>query len=212
MMNLASTALIMIDFQRDFCEPGGYIGEMVGSMDWVKPTLLKAADLLAWARLRKLLIVHTMECYEPDLSNCSEYKLARSKRAGAEIGSFGPLGRFLIKGEYGSEIVSSLAPREGELIIEKSSYSAFSRTNLLDLLRLEGIKALIIAGVTADVCVHSTLRQAVDEDFECFYIADCISTPDASIRNSCEKMILTEGGIWGHLMNLDQLLDLADLR
>jgi nicotinamidase-related amidase len=199
------TALLMIDFQRDFCAPGGYSDRFAG-LDWVRPIIAPAARLLEAARRAGLLVVHTREGYAPDLSDCSPQKRARSRKAGSEIGSEGPMGRLLIRGEYGHDIIDELAPRKGELVIDKASYGAFCGTNLELILRGKGIDTLVFAGVTADVCVHTTLREAYDRWFNCCYVADAISCFDPGIRRACEKMIEEEGGIWGTLTNVDQML------
>ena len=116
------------------------------------------------------------------------------------------MGRLLIRGEHGHDIIDELAPIEGEIVVDKASYGAFCGTNLERILRGRGIDTLVFAGVTADVCVHTTLREAYDRWFNCFYVADAISCFDPEIRRACEKMIEEEGGIWGTLTSVDQML------
>ena len=198
------TALVMIDFQRDFCERGGY-ADHAGGIGWVRPILPKARRLLDAARRARLLVVHTREGYAPDLSDCDPAKLARSRRGGCEIGRDGPLGRLLIRGERGHGIVDALAPRRGEIVIDKSTYGAFCRTDLEERLRARGVERLAIAGVTADVCVHTTLREATDRGFTCDYVRDAISTFDPEIRRACERMVGVEGGIWGRVVTVAKL-------
>ena len=198
-------ALMMIDFQRDFCAAGGYSDRFAG-LDWVVPILAPARRLLEGARRAEHLVVHTREGYAADLSDCSPAKLRRSRNAGAEIGSPGPLGRLLIRGEYGHDIVDELQPIAGEIVIDKASYGAFCGTNLEAMLRSRGVDTLVFAGVTADVCVHTTLREAYDRWFECHYVADAISCFDPEIRRACEKMISEEGGIWGALTSVAEVL------
>lgn len=193
-----STALLLIDFQRDFCAPGGY-ADLCGGLDWVASILPNAQRLLAAARAAGLMVVHTREGYAPDLSDCDPQKLARSRRAGAEIGSRGPLGRLLIRGEYGHDFIDALQPEASEVVIDKATYGAFCRTDLEQQLRARGITTLAICGVTADVCVHTTLREATDRGFACLYVRDAISTFDPEVRAMCERMVLVEGGIWGAL-------------
>lgn len=199
------SALLMIDFQRDFCAEGGYSDRFAG-LDWVKPILAPARRLLHAARRAGHLVVHTREGYAPDLSDCSPAKLARSRNAGSEIGTVGPMGRLLIRGEYGHDIIDSLQPLPGEIVVDKASYGAFCGTNLESMLRARNVDTLVFAGVTADVCVHTTLREAYDRWFACFYVKDAISCFDPEIRRACEKMIEEEGGIWGTLTSVDEMI------
>lgn len=194
----------MIDFQRDFCAEGGY-ADQCGSVDWAREIIPAAQRLLAAARRAKVFIVHTREGYAPDLSDCSPPKLARSRKAGAEIGSPGPLGRLLIRGEYGHDFVDELTPLPGELVIDKATYGAFCHSALEEELRRRNIVQCAVAGVTADVCVHTTLREATDRGFHCLYVRDAISTFDAKLRAACEEMVNMEGGVWGELVTVDEL-------
>jgi biuret amidohydrolase len=202
---MGGTALMMIDFQRDFCAPGGYADRFAG-LDWVRPILGPARRLLEAARAAGHLVVHTREGYAPDLSDCSPGKLARSRKAGSEIGSPGPMGRLLIRGEYGHQTIDELAPIAGELIVDKATYGAFTATNCEQLLRARAIDTLVLAGVTADVCVHTTLREATDRWFQCHYVTDAISCPDPTLRRACEKMVTEEGGVWGALTTVEEVV------
>jgi nicotinamidase-related amidase len=199
------TALLMIDFQRDFCAEGGYSDRLAG-LEWVRPILAPARRLLHAARQAGHLVVHTREGYAADLSDCSPGKLLRSRKAGSEIGTLGPMGRLLIRGEHGHDIIDGLKPLPGEIVIDKASYGAFCGTNLEPMLRARGIDTLVFSGVTADVCVHTTLREAYDRWFSCCYVRDAISCFDPEIRHACEKMIEEEGGIWGVLTNVDEII------
>jgi nicotinamidase-related amidase len=201
----SSTALLMIDFQRDFCAAGGYSDRFAG-LEWVKPIIAPARRLLEAARAAGHLVVHTREGYAADLSDCSPAKLARSRAAGSEIGTRGPMGRLLIRGEHGHDIIDELAPVADEIVVDKASYGAFCGTNLERILRGRGVRTLVFAGVTADVCVHTTLREAYDRWFDCHYVADAISCFDPEIRRACEKMIQEEGGIWGTLTNVAEVV------
>lgn len=198
-------ALLLIDFQRDFCEQGGY-ADFCGGIEWVTPILPTAQRLLTAARLAGHMIVHTREGYAPDLSDCPPLKLSRSRKAGAEIGTQGPLGRLLIRGEYGHDLIDTLRALEGELVIDKATYGAFCRSDLEQRLLARGVTKLAICGVTADVCVHTTLREATDRGFDCFYVRDAISTFNPAVREACERMVLEEGGIWGTLTTTDELI------
>jgi len=198
--SLNQTALLMIDFQRDFCAEGGYADHCGDDgVGWAREIIPAAQRLLKAARQAGIFIVHTREGYAPDLSDCSAQRLARSAEAGAEIGSAGPLGRLLIRGEYGHDFVDELQPLPGELIIDKPTYGAFCRSQLEAFLQQRGITHCVLCGVTADVCVHTTLREAIDRGFDCSYITDAISTFDPTLRRACEKMVLMEGGVWGSL-------------
>ncbi|HEY8904379.1 MAG TPA: isochorismatase family cysteine hydrolase [Chthoniobacterales bacterium] len=203
-------ALLMIDFQRDFCAPGGY-SDQCGGLDWVTPILPNARRLLNAARSCGVFVVHTREGYAGDLSDLPPVRLDRSRAAGGEYGSHGPMGRLMIRGEFGHDIIDDLRPLPGEPVIDKNTYGAFARSNLEQILRDAGIQRVAIAGVTADVCVHTTLREATDRGFDCYYVRDAISTFDPNIRRACERMVEQEGGIWGTLATVSDLIDLWDL-
>ena len=200
----SGTALIMIDFQRDFCAPGGY-ADHYGGVTWAREIVPAAQRLLAAARSAGVFLVHTREGYAPDLSDCSAPKLARSRVAGAEIGSPGPLGRLLIRGEHGHDFIDELTPQPGELVVDKPTYGAFCRSSLEQELRARKITTCILAGVTADVCVHTTLREATDRGFHCLYVRDAISTFDPALRVACEQMVAMEGGVWGEVVTTDEV-------
>lgn len=200
----AKAALLLIDFQRDFCSKGGYADLCFGNVDWLGNTIERAQVLLAVARRHSLTVIHTREGYAPDLSDVDDYRLRGDDDC--KIGSKGPLGRLLIRGEYGQDIIDELKPLEEEIVLDKHSYGAFATTNLLEILRRRGIQQLIFSGVTADVCVHTTLREARDRGFECWYCKDAISTPNETIRRACELMIEHEGNIWGWLVDVNQVL------
>jgi nicotinamidase-related amidase len=200
-----NVALLLVDFQRDFCEPGGYVDRVAGAA-FARGPVSRARLLLEGARAGELCIVHTREGYAPDLSDCTLQRRLRSERAGAPIGARGPLGRFLIRGEAGHDFVPSLAPRRDEVIIDKASYGAFFEGSLENRLRARGIEHLYLAGVTADVCVHTTLREATDRGFFCHYVKDAVSTFDAELRRACERMVEVEGGLWGRVLDSDLAL------
>lgn len=204
---MSDFALLMIDFQRDFCAPGGY-SDQCGGLGWVTPILPNARRLLDAARAAGLVIVHTREGYAPDLSDCPPVRVERSRKAGGEYGSAGPLGRLMIRGEYGHDFVDELRPLPGEQVLDKNTYGAFARSTLEADLKARGVRRLALAGVTADVCVHTTLREAADRGFDCYYVRDAIATFDPWIRLACEQMVLQEGHIWGHLTTTDELIAL----
>ncbi len=195
----------MIDFQRDFCAPGGY-ADRQGGIAWAREIIPSAQRLLEGARANGIFVVHTREGYASDLSDVSAQKLTRSKIAGAEIGLQGPLGRLLIRGEFGHDFIEELKPLPNELVIDKPTYGAFCRSSLEQTLRTRGVDTVVIAGVTADVCVHTTLREAVDRGFDARYVRDAISTFDPELRRACEQMVNVEGGIWGQLTTVDEII------
>ena len=199
--------LLMIDFQRDFCAPGGY-SDLCGGIDWVTPIVPHAKRLLDAARNCGVSVVHTREGYSPDLSDLYPERLERSRVAGGAYGSVGPMGRLMIRGEHGQDIIDELKPLPEEPVLDKASYGAFYGSNLEEILRQAGVRRLAIAGVTADVCVHTTLREATDRGFECYYVKDAISTFDPEVRRVCERMVEQEGGIWGSLVTVDQMIEI----
>jgi nicotinamidase-related amidase len=156
-------------------------------------------SILALARTLHLTIIHTREGHLPDLSDCPPAKLERSRNAHAEIGSNGPLGKLLIRGEYGHDFIDELRPRPNEEIIDKPGFSAFHATPLPSILRDRHITHLLLTGVTTEVCVHSTLREAVDRGFHCLTFADATATFDPDLHDAALKMIASEGGIFGHV-------------
>jgi biuret amidohydrolase len=202
----SQTALLVIDMQRDFCSPGGYAhqaGIDIAPMQAVVPQVQR---LLAAARAAGLTIVHTREGHLPDLSDCPPAKLARSVAAGAPIGGHGPLGRLLVRGEQGHDFVDALRPRPGEEVIDKPGYSAFHLTRLGSLLKRLGVQRLILCGVTTEVCVHSTLREAVDRGFECLTVGDATAASQPELQAPALAMIGVEGGIFGRVCSTDEVV------
>ena len=191
-----STALIVIDMQRDFLLPGGF-GESLGNdVSRLRRTIEPLAAFLAGWRAAGLPVIHTREGHEPDLSDCPPAKLERgapSKR----IGDPGAFGRILIRGEYGHDIIDELRPLPGEAVVDKPGKGAFYATELQDLLDKDGIKSLLVAGVTTEVCVHTTVREANDRGFECLVLADCVGSYFPEFQEVGLKMIAAQGGIFG---------------
>jgi len=197
--DLATTALVVIDMQRDFCSAGGYAHQAGLDIGRLQGVVRQIAQLLAAARAAGLAIVHTREGHLPDLSDCPPAKLARSIAAGAAIGSPGPLGRLLIRGEQGHDFVPELRPWPGEAVIDKPGYGAFHRTDLDTWLAQRSIRRLVICGVTTEVCVHSTLREAVDRGFVCTTVADATAASQPELQAPALAMIGVEGGIFGRV-------------
>ncbi|MEZ5664992.1 MAG: isochorismatase family cysteine hydrolase [Burkholderiaceae bacterium] len=195
----AITALVVIDMQRDFCSAGGYAHQAGLDIGRMKSVVGQIRDLLSAARAAGLLIVHTREGHLPDLSDCPPAKLARSVAAGAPIGSTGPLGRLLVRGEQGHDFVPELRPLPSEQVIDKPGYGAFHQTTLGHVLGARGIRQLILCGVTTEVCVHSTLREAVDRGFTCTTVGDATAASQPELQAPALAMIGVEGGIFGRV-------------
>lgn len=202
-----STALIVIDMQRDFCEAGGYISAMGYDVSPASDLIPRIVELRDYVRKWGGLVIYTREGHRSDLTDLLPQKLFRSRAGGGEIGSAGPLGRLLIRGEPGWDIVPSLRPAEGEPIIDKPGFGAFYATDLERILATRGIKHLIVCGVTTDVCVHSTLREAVDRGFEPLLVADCCAATVQSNHDASIETICSEGGIFGTVATSDVVIN-----
>lgn len=193
----ATTALIVIDMQRDFCSPGGYAHQAGLDISRMQAVVGQVQALLVAARAAGLHVFHTREGHLPDLSDCPPAKLARSVAAGAPIGSVGPLGRLLVRGEQGHDFVPALRPLSSEHVIDKPGYGAFHKTTLGALLGTFGIRRLLLCGVTTEVCVHSTLREAVDRGFICTTVGDATAASQPELQAPALAMIGVEGGLFG---------------
>lgn len=200
-----TVALIVIDMQRDFMELGGFgdaLGNDVTRLQAIVPTL---KQLIEGFRTLKLPIIHTLECHLPDLSDCPPAKVKRGKGT-LTIGDTGPMGRILIKGETGNGIIPELAPLPGEFIIHKPGKGAFYATNLQAILQEQGVTHLLITGVTTEVCVQTTMREANDRGYECLMVEDCTESYFPEFKQATLAMVRAQGGIVGWTATTAQVL------
>ncbi|WP_088317813.1 cysteine hydrolase family protein [Kineosporia sp. R_H_3] len=195
-LDLSTTALVLIDMQRDFVEPGGFgesLGNDVSQLAGVIPVL---KGVLGAARAAGLLVVHTREGHLPDLSDCPPAKLLRGKPS-ARIGDPGPNGRILVRGEPGHDIVDDLYPVDGEPVVDKPGKGAFYATGFEAVLREHEITRLVVTGVTTEVCVHTTVREANDRGYECLVLTDCVGSYFPTFQQVGLEMVAAQGGIFG---------------
>lgn len=201
-LDLDKTALIIIDMQRDFCAEGGF-GEALGNdITPTKSIIPTVQKVLKTARKKNMFVIHTREGHRADLTDCPPAKLRRS----SSIGTEGPMGRILIRGEYGHDIVDELQPIEGEPVIDKPGKGAFYKTDLELILRNKGVESLIVCGVTTHVCVHTTIREANDRGFECLMLEDGTAAFDPQDQEASIRMINQQGGIFGWTTTSDRLI------
>ena len=190
------TAIVMIDMQRDFLEPGGF-GETLGNdVSRLNAAVGPCRSLLETARRKDMLIVHTREGHRPDMSDAPRAKVERGAPS-MRIGAPGPMGRILIRGEKGHDIIDALAPRKGEPVVDKPGKGAFYATDLHSILQNRGIETLIVCGVTTEVCVHTTVREANDRGYRCLVPGDCCASYFPEFHEVGLRMIKAQGGIFG---------------
>lgn len=209
--SVAHTALVIIDMQRDFIEPGGF-GETLGNNVALLSAIVPACQqvLAAW-RQAGGLVVHTREAHAPDLSDCPPAKLTRGNPS-LRIGDIGPMGRILIAGEPGNQIIPELSPRAGELVIDKPGKGAFYATDLHTLLQADGITHLIFMGVTTEVCVQTSMREANDRGYDCLLLTDCTESYFPEFKAAAVAMTHAQGGIVGWTAPSQALLDTLGTR
>ena len=203
------TALVVIDIQRDFLEPGGFGAALGNKIERLEPCIQPIANLLAAFRRNNLTIVHTKECHKADLSDCPVAKLTRGK-GGLKIGDKGPMGRILVDGEPGADFVAGLKPLDQEWVLAKPGKGSFCNTNFEVGLRSRGITHLMITGVTTEVCVQTTMREANDRGYECLLVEDATESYFPEFKQSVLEMVRAQGGIVGWTATSKQVISALD--
>jgi nicotinamidase-related amidase len=205
----STTALVIIDMQRDFVDAGGF-GELLGNdVSLLRKAIAPTKRVLDAARERGLLVIHTREGHRPDLADLPEAKKLRG-RLKTGIGDPGPMGRILVRGEYGHDIIDELKPAPGEPVVDKPGKGAFYATDLDSMLHNRGIRSLVVCGVTTEVCVNTTVREANDRGYDCLVLEDCVGSYFPEFQVAALAMIKAQGGIFGWVSDSARFLAALD--
>jgi biuret amidohydrolase len=209
-VDLTHAALVIIDMQRDFLEPGGFGAALGNDVSRLKAAVEPCRDVLAAFRRHTALVIHTREGHRPDLSDAPRYKVERGEPH-LRIGAAGPMGRILVRGEPGHDIIAELYPIGGEPVIDKPGKGAFYQTDFDLMLRNRGIDTLFVCGVTTEVCVNTTVREANDRGYRCIVLSDCCASYFPEFHDMGLRMIKAQGGIFGSVTSSQALLRGLDL-
>lgn len=205
-LELARTALMVIDMQADFCSPGGYLDASGYDVAPLRAPIEPLARVIEAAHAAGIRVVHTRQGYRADLADFAGARAERARARGSLVGQPGPLGRILVRGEPGWQIVPELAPSDGDIVVDKTANGAFYGTDLDPVLRVQGIDHLIFGGNTIDVCVHTTLREANDRGYDCLLLADCCGAVSPELHRAAVEMVKVEGGVFGCVATSADLL------